>query len=251
MNVEEKEKVVANAKAAIFAELVVAILFNNIMNRLLGSIIVFQILAHMPLADIILPANAFEKFEIMVDVVSFDFFAVTEYIDIGLTETEPWSQNFEFLKYETVNFIEGMGSILPVGLITLVIAFASFTMTVVKRKIFCKGLQPNVVTLGLVTFMTGTFFENLVCISISMQMLTYYEVLNSADKMSIAFQFLFLAAVVAFIAYVTYFAIIVSPKLVARTKGMQLSSKQEKISLIHKRFMFTSRRSLSLKGMHS
>ena len=68
--------------------------------------------------------------------------------------------------------------------------------------------------------MTGTFFENLVCISISMQMLTYYQVLNSADKMSIAFQFLFLAAVVAFIAYVTYFAIIVSPKLVARTKGM-------------------------------
>ena len=143
MNVEEKEKVVANAKAAIFAELVVAVLFNNIMNRLLGSIIVFQILAHMPLADIILPANAFEKFEIMVDVVSFDFFAITEYIDIGLTETEPWSQNFEFLRYETVNFIEGMGSILPVGLITLIIAFASFTMTVAKRKIFCKSLQPN------------------------------------------------------------------------------------------------------------
>ena len=45
----------------------------------------------MPLADIILPANAFEKFEIMVDVVSFDFFAFTEYFDIGLTETEPWS----------------------------------------------------------------------------------------------------------------------------------------------------------------
>ena len=113
-----------------------------------------------------------------------------------------------------------MGSILPVGLITIVIAIVSFTMTVSKRKIYCKSLEPNEVTLGMVTFMTGTFFENLVCISISMQMLTYYEVLNSVDKMSIAFQFIFLVAVVAFIAYVTYFVIIVSPKLVARTKGM-------------------------------
>ena len=75
----------------ILVELVMALLFKNIINKLMGSIIIFQILAHMPLADIILPANAFEKFEIMVEVVSFDFFAITEYVDIGLTETEPWS----------------------------------------------------------------------------------------------------------------------------------------------------------------
>ena len=62
--------------------------------------------------------------------------------------------------------------------------------------------------------MTATFFENLICISISMKMLEYYDVLNSADKMSVALQFIFLVAVLAFIGYVTYFAFIVSPKIV-------------------------------------
>ena len=50
-------------------------------------------------------------------------------------------------------------------------------------------------------------------------MLTYYEVLNSADKMSIAFQFIFLVAVAVFIVYVTYFAFVVSPKIVMLSKG--------------------------------
>ena len=51
----------------------------------------------------------------MISIVSFDFFSPTEYFDIGLTETEPWSTNFAWLGYESVNFIEGMGSILLVG----------------------------------------------------------------------------------------------------------------------------------------
>ena len=141
----------------------------------------------MPLADMILPAIAFEKFEIMIEVVSFDFFSITEYYDIGLTETESWSQNFEFLRYETVNFIEGMGSILWTGLFSAFIALLSVILVILKCKVKCKIFQPDEVTLSLVTFMTGTFFENLVCISISMKMLTYYDVLNHVDKMSIAF----------------------------------------------------------------
>ena len=31
---------------------------------------------------------------------------------MGFTPTEPYSQNFEIMGYETVNFIEGMGSII-------------------------------------------------------------------------------------------------------------------------------------------
>ena len=86
----------------------------------------------------ILPAIAFEKFEIMIEVVSFDFFSITEYYDIGLTETEPWSQNFEFLQYETVNFIEGMGSILLTGLFCAFISLLCIIFTVLKCKIKCK-----------------------------------------------------------------------------------------------------------------
>ena len=41
---------------------------------LFGAIIMIQILAHLPLADIVLPANALEKFEVMIGFVSFDYF---------------------------------------------------------------------------------------------------------------------------------------------------------------------------------
>ena len=31
---------------------------------------------------------------------------------MGFTPTDPWSTQFEYLSYDSVNFIEGMGSIL-------------------------------------------------------------------------------------------------------------------------------------------
>ena len=76
-----------------------------------GSIIALQILAHYPLANIELPANARTCFDIMVTVVSFDYFPITEVIDFNFTPTEPWSTSFEYLDYGSVNFLEGMGSI--------------------------------------------------------------------------------------------------------------------------------------------
>ena len=48
----------------------------------------------------------------MINVVSFDYFPLTDVINFGFTETDPWSDKFELLGYETINFIEGMGSIL-------------------------------------------------------------------------------------------------------------------------------------------
>ena len=58
---------------------------------LFGAIIMIQILAHLPLADIVLPANALQKFEVMIGFVSFDYFSPTEYIDMGFTEMPYWT----------------------------------------------------------------------------------------------------------------------------------------------------------------
>lgn len=76
-----------------------------------GSIISLQILAHIPLANIALPANALQSFEIMMEVVKFDYLEFTNYVDLGFTETEAWSDKFEQLGYESVNFIENQGSV--------------------------------------------------------------------------------------------------------------------------------------------
>ena len=52
------------------------------------------------------------SFDILVSVVSFDYFPVADVFDLGFTPTPPFSKNFEYLDYESLNFVEGMGSIL-------------------------------------------------------------------------------------------------------------------------------------------
>ena len=83
------------------------------MSVLFGSIIMIQILAHLPLAsNLVLPANVLQTFDIMIGIVSFDFFQPTDYFDVGFTEMPYWSPNFDMLGYGSVNFVEGMGSII-------------------------------------------------------------------------------------------------------------------------------------------
>ena len=48
----------------------------------------------------------------MVGIVSFDYFQPTDYIDLNFTETPAYTENFEMLGYESLNFVEGLGSII-------------------------------------------------------------------------------------------------------------------------------------------
>lgn len=48
----------------------------------------------------------------MVNIVSFDYFAPFEYVDAGFTEVWAYSPEFEWLEYDTVNFVLGLGSII-------------------------------------------------------------------------------------------------------------------------------------------
>ena len=87
----------------------------------------------MPLANIFLPANTRQYFEILMEIVSFDYFPLTEVIDFGFTKTDPWSKNFEWLSYESINFMENMGSIslwICIGLL-----FALFVLILAAFKV--------------------------------------------------------------------------------------------------------------------
>ena len=59
-----------------------------------------------------MPVNVLQPFQVMISVVSFDYFAPFEYYDIGFTEVGSWSPEFYMLGYESVNFLLGLGSIL-------------------------------------------------------------------------------------------------------------------------------------------
>lgn len=107
-------------KAIVFSSIVLATFFNLSLQLLWGGINALQIIAHLPLNNVNFPSNAFQVFQFLAEVVSFDLFAPADYYDFGFTETEPFNSNYEELGYETTNFLENLGSI---SLIFLVIAF--------------------------------------------------------------------------------------------------------------------------------
>ena len=90
-----------------------------------------QIVAHLPLINIPLPANVYFTFDLLIQFVSFDFFPIHEYIDMGFTPTDPWSESFSWLDYDSVNFVEGMGSVN----IIFAILFGYILLTIIVVKI--------------------------------------------------------------------------------------------------------------------
>ena len=110
-------------KATTFAGLLCSSLLNLPMQAIWGGINAIQIIAHLPLNNINFPLNAHNFYFFLTRVVSFDVFAPTDFFDFGLTETEPYHSNYEWLGYETTNFYENIGSIIVIGIILLLRQF--------------------------------------------------------------------------------------------------------------------------------
>ena len=177
----------------------------------------------------------------MISVVTFDFFQPLNYIDIVITETEPWSPMFAFLRYDSLNFIDGMGSILIIGLFQLIIGIIAVIVFIVKwkpttgRKILQSlhnFFQPLKVFRRSTIFIVGCFFEILACVSISMRMLSFYDYFTWGDKISIALQFLFFLAIVIFILFVIHFTTRKASQLVTVTKANRLEARKENLEKV-------------------
>ena len=170
---------------------------------------VLQMIAHLPLANINLPANLLQTFEVLISYISFDIFPLFEYIAVDFTEVDSWSPNFEWLGYDSVNFILGLGSIAVFAVIQLALVLIWLILKVFRLRCPCEwGRQTfsgSSIWLSSLEFIHGTFFEIIVCISISMSMLTFTEFLKTSDKVSIAFSLFSAAFVIAYIILVSYF----------------------------------------------
>ncbi len=74
MSEEKVQEVTSIGQEFVLANLLLKMVFKQAMSMMFSSIIMIQILAHLPLADITLPANALQTFDIMIGIVSFDYF---------------------------------------------------------------------------------------------------------------------------------------------------------------------------------
>ena len=157
----------------------------------------------------------------MVAVVSFDYFPMTDHLDFGFTETEPWSTAFQWLSYESVNFIENMNSIMLVVWVGFLYILIVGILSFLKQKCglqchfkMCKApCNPTNAWFFIISFIEGTFFELMVCISVSVRSLTLMKYLKRVDYFSIANHFIIFIVVALFVIFVAYFTVFRMPKL--------------------------------------
>ena len=212
------------------------------MGMLLGSIIMLQILAHMPLSDIYIPANARQQFDIMIGVVSFDYFQPTEYIDMGFTDMPAWSDGFDWLGYGSINFVDGMGSIIIFAFVQIMfIILALFLKFAGCCRCCCGWCKRNFdlkkVSSDSLNFIHGTFFEVMVCVSVSMRMLKYEKYFETPDYVSVVLQFFFALILITYVIFVTYFTIFKTGPLQIRSSGLIEASRKKHMKSIHKEIL--------------
>ena len=163
------------------------------MAVMLGTIIIsLQILAHLPLLNITFTAKSFEAFKIMMQIVSFDYFPIHEIIDFGFMETDAWSENFGFLGYDSLNFVEGMGSIslflwllILYLILTAIWHFIKWNCRICENRAMMTFMNPIGAFHTSLAFVQGVYVETLICVCVGMSMLQFKGYFTAVDTFSV------------------------------------------------------------------
>ena len=92
------------------------LVFNTLLGASLGAVFgminALQIIIILPLFDASMPANAGMVFKYLTKIAAFDVFEIGDYVDeyLELEQTEPVDNNFETLGFESLWFINNVGS---------------------------------------------------------------------------------------------------------------------------------------------
>ena len=86
-------------------------------------------------------------FDVLVKIVSFDLFPIHQYFDFDFTNTEAWSNSFAWLDYDSLNFVENMGSASIIFATNILIALISVIVLSVEKlfkfKCRCRDRSKN------------------------------------------------------------------------------------------------------------
>ena len=115
----------------------------------------------------------------------------------------------------------GLGSIAVFAVLQLGLILVALGLKVCKVNCPCKWGRDNFSTSAVwnssLTFVHGTFFEIIVCVSISMSMIPFFateDLFSDSDKISCVIALLFAAIMIAYILFISYFICVKQRKLV-------------------------------------
>ena len=235
MSPQELENNQETGQQIVIVQLILSQLLSQVLAMVFGSILVVQIMAHLPLTDINLPVNVLQTFQVIISFVSFDYFPPFNYIDAGFTEVWPFSSNFDWIGYQSVNFLLGIGSI---GIFAAV-RVATILIALFACRIRCpckwarKTFSSHVVWAGSVAFIHVTFFELMISGATGSELVQYWDHLNSADHTSIALTVVFMVILGLYLLFGLYFVFFKSGPLMLVSKAEEEERNLERCELIH------------------
>lgn len=187
-----QEKTEESVQGFVMTNFIVSLVLSVSMQQIFSSINSFQITAHLPLINIPLSAKVYFVFDIMIKIIQFDFFPIHEFFDLGFQSTEPWDEKFEWLKYDSTNFIELSGSVLfLLGLIIfqgILVCIAGILRKRPKSKFLADLTDFTQFKQGLIRFFIETYFELIISLTVSYKMFKIYDMWGTPEWVAFGIQ---------------------------------------------------------------
>ena len=146
----------------------------------------------------------------MMSIVSFDIFPPFDHIDADFSELPSWSPYFEWMGYESANFLENLGSIVIFITVQALFLFVTILLSIYEIRLPCRRLREKFTFASMwsssLTLINGAFFEILVSISVSMSMVTFVggDYFSDLDNVSVILSLLFTLIMTSYILFVFY-----------------------------------------------
>ena len=171
-------------------------------------------IAHLPLNNVLFTTNLYIVFDILIGIVSFDLLSPFDYIDFGFSETDPYSENFEWLGYDSANFFTNLGSIAMFMFFLCINTLVNPILTFMKwRRIEFFSLVKRyrmrlseVVNSWITTYLE-CYFELFIA-SIAGLLMLQMEELSFADRVTLDFAVLNLPLVLGFALFITWYTLV-------------------------------------------
>ena len=173
----------------------------------------------------------------MISVVSFDYFPPFEYIDAGFSDVWAYTANFEWIGYDSINFLVGLGSIAVFACLQCLTILLALMCVRCRHRLPSKRLRDNLsgaaVWAGSLAFIHGTFFEILVCLAVNEQMLEYYEHWNDPDHVSMYVAIFFGVLLFCYLCFGIYFVCCKSEALAQLKRNEEDKRNLERCEELH------------------
>lgn len=181
----------------------------------------------------------------MVEVVSFDFFEPFDYVSVNLTDFDPWSPNFDWLGFQTTNFLLALGSIFIFAAAKVLHVILSLLLIPCLNRVpfpwFRNFFSTKSTQQSFLIFIHGTFFEILVCAATSSIYVEFWDLITPPDRLSLVICLITIMLLCCYLVFGFYFFFFRVGDLVLKQREKIEEKNVERCEFIHESLIFQAK----------